>query len=95
MRPIDADEVIVKLKENATEMEADIYYGSNIGVPVDEIEDIVNECKTINQKHGHWNEIECGLLYECSQCKHLVEIPQPFCSKCGAKMDEERQGNRE
>ena len=40
---IEREKVIQTLKDNTTEMESDIYYGSNIGIPEDEIEDIVNE----------------------------------------------------
>jgi hypothetical protein len=52
----------------------------------------IEEAPTIDAQpiiHGCWNEKECGLLYECSQCKHLVEIPQPYCSNCGANMQSE------
>lgn len=90
MKLIDADEVIEKLKENATEMEADIYYGSNIGVPVDEIEDIVNECKTINQKQGRWIENKYGDV-TCSCCNMQYNGKESyyktkFCAYCGAEL---------
>lgn len=94
MRLIDADEVIEKLKENATEMEADIYYGSNIGVPVDEIEDIVNECKTIDQKRGHWEYNDTIKSWTCSNCGCKTGLFRPkFCFHCGAEMERSVEEN--
>jgi hypothetical protein len=76
MRLIDADELKIQ------------FDGHFVGVSKNDIDN----APTVDAKpiiHGCWNEKECGLLYECSQCKHLVEIPQPYCSNCGANMQSE------
>ena len=78
---IDKEKVIKALKENTTEMESDIYYGSNIGVPEDEIEDIVNEIPTEDvvpvvrcKDCTEWDKDEC----ECSHWYGFKE--NDYCS---------------
>ena len=99
---IEREKTIKALKENTTEMESDIYYASNIGVPEDEIEDIVNEIPTADVqevRHGKWELIdECSNegVY-CSNCHKKVyrtkyanqKIESNYCPNCGTKMDKE------
>lgn len=57
MRLIDADATVEKLKEYVTEMENDIYYGSNLGIPEDCICEAIEEVPTIEAepvRHGQW-----------------------------------------
>ena len=95
---IERETVIKALKDNVTEMESYIYFGSNLGVPEDEIEDIVNEIPAADVepvKHGKWtsngDDWEC---YKCSICRNEAywdaDYGQQlfdFCPWCGAKMD--------
>lgn len=39
-------------------------------------------------KHGHWIEIDRGLLWQCSVCEHHSISGGYYCDWCGAKMDE-------
>ena len=71
---IEREAAIKALKDNVTEMERHIYFGSNLGVPEDEIEDIVNEIPVADVepvKHAafvrdeeHW--------YICGNCHHAT-----------------------
>lgn len=61
---INRENVIKALKENTTEMESDIYYGSNIGVPEEEIENIIDEIPTE----------DVVPVVRCCQCKYLRKI---------------------
>ncbi len=93
MRLIDADAAIEKLQEYITEMESDIYYGSNLGVPEDCICEAIEEVPTIEAepvKHGKWKKIQN--FAQCSECKHEVnwgskDFLSPYCPNCGAKME--------
>lgn len=91
---IEREAVIKVLHENTTEMESDIYYGSNKGVPKDEIEDIINEipaADVVEVRHGEWGDD--GIAYVCNICGKNLVIEQGtaemnYCPNCGAKMDE-------
>ena len=39
-------------------------------------------------KHGHWTEIDRGLLWQCSECGHHSISGGHYCDWCGAKMEE-------
>ena len=39
-------------------------------------------------KHGHWIEIDRGLLWQCSECEHYSISGGDYCEWCGAKMEE-------
>ena len=92
---IEREKTIKALKENTTEMESDIYYASNIGVPEDEIEDIVNEiptadvqevvrCKDCNFfKTDTFGQNVCVRQFNTNRMNE-----NDFCSY-GAKMDKE------
>lgn len=95
---IEREKAIKALKDNVTEMECHIYFGSNLGVPKDEIEDIVNEIPAADVepvKHGEWKYIKSGegvfdYYFECSEChastpnKAYPTNPN-FCPHCGSK----------
>lgn len=96
---IEREKAIKALKDNVTEMECHIYFGSNLGVPKDEIEDIVNEIPAADVepvKHGHWKHV-AGMNSKCSECDRYFPVSEfdkrPFdvnyCPNCGAKMDGE------
>lgn len=103
MRLIDADAAIKKLQKYVTEMESDIYYGSNLGIPKDCICEAIEEVPTIEAEpvvHAHWimeKDYEDGKAdYKCSNCEFddtfFKDIPERFykrCPHCGAKMDKE------
>lgn len=57
---IERETVIKVLKDNVTEMERHIYFGSNLGIPDDEIEDIVNEIPTADVVE----------VVRCKNCQH-------------------------
>ena len=99
---IERETVIKTLKDNVTEMERYIYFGSNLGIPEDEIEDIVNEIPVADVdvgKHGRWIYESLGFgayRYRCSECGNIYGQDQieefkhsKFCGDCGAKMDTE------
>ena len=101
---IEREAAIKALKDNVTEMERHIYFGSNLGVPEDEIEDIVNEIPVADVepvKHGHWivteyyNPSEFGeekaYTFKCSECGNAYHstMGMSYCMDCGAKMDGE------
>ena len=81
---IEREATIEALKDNVTEMESDIYYGSNKGVPKDEIEDIVNEipaADVVEVVHGEWKNADwAGVSVKgymaCSQCNVMI----PTCN---------------
>ena len=58
---IKRETVIKVLKDNVTEMECHIYFGSNLGIPNDEIEDIVNEIPTADVVE----------VVRCKDCKYF------------------------
>ena len=89
---IERETVIKALKDNVTEMESYIYFGSNLGVPEDEIEDIVNEIPAADVepvKHGRWLINSDGYYPYCSECKCEPDGRKmsKHCPNCGAKMD--------
>lgn len=95
---IEREEAIKTLKDNVTEMEGYIYFGSNLGVPEDEIEDILNEIPTadvVEVRHGEWVEKGYeGIMTYCSECLHRAPfnnhqelILSNYCPNCGTKMD--------
>ena len=45
-------------------------------------------------KHGHWTEIDRGLLWQCSECGHHSISGGHYCDWCGCKMDEVGDGRR-
>ena len=89
---IERETAIKALKDNVIEMECYIYYGSNLGVPDDEIEDILNEIPTADVKpvkHGQWIYMgDCGVT-KCPCCGWTIEeyIEDKYCRECGVKMD--------
>ena len=100
---IYADDAIKALKANVTDMENYVYYTSNLGVPEDDIEEIINELPTVDAVevvHGEWEVCEDDwneeVTYKCSNCgDELVtlygfEIDWNYCPNCGAKMDGEK-----
>jgi len=70
-------------------------------------EDYVNKAKTIDAepvKHAHWTVIALDCVDElatlkCSRCGIEREVEDgyipDYCEGCGAKMDEEKENNRE
>lgn len=88
MRLIDADAAIEKLREYITEMESDVYYGSNLGIPEDYICEAIEDVPTIDAepvRHGEWIYGENDIPH-CSECgKEPKEISQ-YCPHCGANM---------
>lgn len=88
---IERATVIKALKDNVTEMEHHIYFGSNLGVPDDEIEDIVNEIPSADVepvKHGRWQEVggtPKGQMFHCSICHKVAYFPQPTRDKTWKK----------
>ena len=89
---IEREAAIKALKDNVTEMECHIYFGSNLGVPEDEIEDIVNEIPVADVepvKHGEWVYGEFDIP-RCSECggEIMPHLISNYCPNCGAKMDE-------
>ncbi len=94
---IEREATIEALKDNVTEMESYIYYGSNEGVPKDEIEDIVNEipaADVVEVKHGYIIEtVKNGKFNRVFSCcgKDYTQLTQwmlpKYCPNCGAKMD--------
>lgn len=84
---IEREATIKALKENTTKMEGCIGFSSNVGVPEDEIEDIINglpkadvesvvRCKDC--KHHHWEQEPCHgkTVHTCSVLK--AEIFKDF-----------------
>ena len=51
-------------------------------------DDRLDECPLEEVKHGHWVEIDRGLLWQCSECEHYSISGGDYCEWCGAKMDE-------
>ncbi|MDE6102008.1 MAG: hypothetical protein K2F73_03420 [Ruminococcus sp.] len=81
MRLINADDAIKKLKEYVTEMESDIYYGSNLGIPEECICEAIEEVHTIEAepvKHGKWEKVKCNTILDKAVFSHALK-----CSKCG------------
>ena len=99
---IEREAAIKALKDNVIEMECHIYFGSNLGVPEDEIEDIVNEIPVADVepvKHGKWVSMlvkrsdwkgNMQSYYQpntCSECHVGLAEKTNYCPNCGAKMD--------
>ena len=88
---IEREAAIKALKDNVIEMERHIYFGSNLGVPEDEIEDIVNEIPVADVepvKHGRWGEVggtPKGQMFHCSICHKVAYFPQPTRDKTWKK----------
>ena len=96
MRLIDADELLDKIvnvpskvaEETFYDKETDLLTGS--AYRQNEIIDIVNAMPTVEQKHGHWIEIEKDVMglkrYKCSNCGETDDdYTEPiFCKHCGS-----------
>ena len=95
MRPIDADALIpsevhtvVVRKADGEEVWASVLYAEQIdNAPTVDAEPV---------RHGHWSKRQDGELYNlpfsvvcCSVCGNPQSTETPYCSNCGAKMDEE------
>lgn len=91
MRPIDADVLVKKLKALEWETIFNTY-----STAIQEI----NNMPTLDVmpiKHGHWitthyemgGVIKRSIYVTCSECKGTSVDATPFCSNCGAQMDEE------
>ena len=76
---INRENVIKALKENTTEMESDTYYPSNMGIPEEEIENIINEIPTE----------DVTPVVRCCQCKYLKTIisKENYCDIHSTKWD--------
>lgn len=97
MRLIDADEMLGKLytikelyeqisrKIGIEGVDKDSWFVSAIC----DVQDMVNECKTVDTvKHAHVivnfdGDTKCS---ECG-CKH-IDSAMPYCANCGARLDE-------
>ena len=98
-RYIDADELNKMIE---AEFEGVTVYDVSPNEAVSDFQNIVDSCKTVDAApvvHGHWIYLGGGLA-KCSVCKRVVkdcydqDNEDPFCRKCGAKMDEsEDSGN--
>lgn len=80
---IERKATIETLKDNVTEMESDIYYGSNKGVPKDDIEDIVNEIPVADvievvrcKDCKYWKEEDFGMF--CSHWASMLTESQAY-----------------
>lgn len=92
VRPIDARAAIEKLQEYVTEMEADIYYDSAMGIPKDDIEDAINEVPTLEVTpvvHAAWLISTDGYYPYCTNClkEPTGRATSDYCPNCGAIMD--------
>lgn len=91
-RLISAEKAIEILKTYVTEMESDIYYGSNLGIPEYNIEEAIAEVPTVDAKpitNAHWEEINSRLESQrCSKCGYVTVTRSNYCGGCGAKMNE-------
>lgn len=105
MRLIDADDAVKKLQEYVTEMESDIYHGSNLGIPEGCICEAIEELPTIEAepvKHGKWKHYP-GINSKCSECGRYFPVDEfdsrPFdinyCPNCGAKMTKDIQNKKD
>lgn len=94
---IDAKDTLKAFKESVREMESDIYYPSSLGIPEEDIEDIINDIPAADVqevRHGKW-EIDCNGYYPyCSNCKEEPDsgVMSDYCPNCGARMDGEENG---
>lgn len=95
MRLINADDAIKKLKEYVTEMESDVYYGSNLGIPEECICEAIEEVHTIEAepvKHGEWLDVCCAVKCSCCDETYNDEIflmrgKINYCPNCGSKLE--------
>lgn len=99
MRLIDAEELGEKIEE---EFDGICAYDVSPDEAVNDFQDIVDSCKTIDAApvvHGHWSkemfytEDFMGNRtygYKCSVCDKLANRLQ-FCGNCGSKMDESEE----
>lgn len=55
-------------------------------VPVSEI-DWIPTADVQEVRRGEWEQSDFDVV--CSRCGYIESAPRPFCSECGAKMDEE------
>lgn len=76
---INKEVLIQTLKDNTTEMESDIYYESNMGIPEDEIENIVNEVPTEDV-------VKVVRCKNCNDCEILDEDSY-YCSYFNKNVD--------
>lgn len=107
MRLIDAEELGEKIEE---EFDGICAYDVSPDEAVNDFQDIVDSCKTIDAApvvHGHWETPEKQFPYwdwKCSACgceeyrqrdSHGNYRRMNFCPNCGAKMDESEDSNNE
>lgn len=94
MRLIDAD----KLKADVVSWE-NCYNGFSDTYDKARIIDTIDEQPTIDAepvRRGRWIPVKGyeGILYKCSTCNGRwshTTIETPYCSQCGAKMEDERR----
>ena len=77
-RMVDAD-ALAKAMGVHTYMQTEWTPTTAWGVPIVDAESV---------KHGHWTEIDRGLMWKCSECEHYSISGGHYCDWCGAKMDE-------
>lgn len=94
MRLIDADEFIKELSQlyaYAGWDKRDIHFSlSDVACNLEmmPVFNVVLDFQAETPKHGHWIEIDRGLLWQCSECEHYSISGGDYCEWCGAKMDE-------
>ena len=87
---IEREAVKKALHDNTTEMEQSIAYSSNVGVPEEDIEYVIDEipaADVVEVVHGYWEEVIGDI--RCSVCKISQDNGHKhnYCPECGAKMD--------
>lgn len=87
---IEREAVKKALHDNTIEMEQSIAYSSNIGVPEEDIDYVIDEmpaADVVEVVHGEWIKFK-AVHYKCSICNNSVGgNTTKYCSECGAKMD--------
>lgn len=55
------------------------------------LEDLKEQGKPIEQKHGRWICLEAEIgLFECSECRHkILREKTNYCPNCGCKAEEQ------
>lgn len=100
---IEREAVKKALHDNTIEMEQSIAYSSNIGVPEEDIEYVIDEipaADVVEVVHGKWLKTKYPEQYQCSECYYewtvrgmCRETPRDndafYCPCCGAQMDGE------